>query len=199
MVEERTAEELEAFWAGDFGDAWMERNHAAARARSWFWSDVAAWLEPESVLEVGCGTGGNLACLASHTNRLTGVDINQRALQLARAEVSEASIVASSARSMPFPDHTFDTVISMGLLIHQTAQSVTQVMDEIDRVCSRHVLLLEYHADEPTDIEYRGNPGVLIKRNFGGIFDERFRYEHVRSEEINGPGFDRVQLEWFRR
>ena len=47
-------------------------------------------------------------------------------------------------------------------------------MAEIVRCSQRFVLCGEYHADELTEVEYRGQEGALFKCDFGRFYQERF-------------------------
>lgn len=54
------AQRLEALWAGQFGDEYVERNDGSYGERESFWTEVHRRLSPRRVLEVGCNVGGNL-------------------------------------------------------------------------------------------------------------------------------------------
>ena len=65
-------------------------------------------------------------------------------------------------------------VVTVGLLIHIPDDALVQVMGELIRVSRRWVLSGEYHADEPTEIVYRGQEGVLFKRDYAALYEEHF-------------------------
>ena len=120
--------------------------------------------------------GANLRWLAEMLDRtnMVGVDINQRALEILRERLPGVRTVAASARSLPFADGSFDLVFTTGVLIHQDHDSLNRVMDEIVRCSSRYVLCGEYCAEPPEEIPYHGERGVLFKRDFGSLYQERF-------------------------
>jgi hypothetical protein len=60
MSEGASETRLEALWAGDFGNAYVERNAEAERGRRAFWETIVGATEPDDVLEVGANVGGNL-------------------------------------------------------------------------------------------------------------------------------------------
>ncbi len=69
-----------------------------------------------NLLDIGCGEGRLLKLLASRAKRVVGVDIDQQARRLARAELLLAGLPNCSLRhgdmlSLPFADGEFDTVI----------------------------------------------------------------------------------------
>jgi pseudaminic acid biosynthesis-associated methylase len=170
------AQRLEALWQGNFGDEYTARNAAASDGRLPFWKDLLSSIEVNRVLEVGCNLGANLRWLATllPPNQLFGIDINNTALAQLRREVPTVNAIWSTARSLPFRDAFFDLVFTTGVLIHQPQASLPEVMSEIVRCSRRYVLAGEYHADQLTEVPYRGQEGALFKLDFGAQYLARF-------------------------
>jgi pseudaminic acid biosynthesis-associated methylase len=190
------SQRIEQLWAGEFGDAYLTRNIDAAEGRAPFWDGVIERFPAQSVLEVGCTQGDNLIHLARHVpaDRIWGVDINPVVLDALRGHVPGTHPVLGVARDLPFPDDSFDLVVTVGLLIHIPDDTLERVMGELLRVARRWVLSGEYHADEQTEVVYRGHEHVLFKRDYAAIFRERFP-QHELVEEgylTREDGFDRV-------
>lgn len=173
---EQEVRRLERLWAGDFGDAYTERNAEAGRKRSEFWKEFLSRYPVTSVLEVGCNVGANLQWIDAllPSGALYGLDINQRALQTLNASLSSVRTVVGTARCLPFQDGALDLVFTVGVLIHQPPEVLPIVMEEVVRCSRRYVLCAEYYADKPTGIAYRGQEGALFKRDFGRLYLERF-------------------------
>ena len=167
---------LESLWSGEFGDQYVHRNAAAEKGREAFWRQLLGSTRPESVLEVGCNLGGNLRWVADAVpeREVFGIDINECALEELRSRLPRVNALWGSARDLPFRDRRFDLVFTMGVLIHQSPAVLPLVMAEIVRCSRRYVLCGEYHADELTEVPYRGHRGALWKRDFGGYYQELF-------------------------
>ena len=75
---------------------------------------------PETrVLDVGCGTGNYAAALIKATGcRVSGVDPSRRMLDRAREAAPWESLVQGSAERLPFPQHSFDVVMSTDVIHH---------------------------------------------------------------------------------
>ena len=193
----------EDLWAGEFGDAYVQRNAVLDERRHVFWAGIHTDLALDSVLEVGCGQGANLAPLAQLLGpaRVWGVDINRASLARAAVNAPGVNLAEGSARSLPFDDRRFDLVFTVGVLIHQPPEYLPQVLDEIVRTSRRYVLAAEYHADEPVELEYRGKRGALFKRDYRQIFTERFpELTLLRTGFLDrDAGFDRVTYALFER
>jgi ubiquinone/menaquinone biosynthesis C-methylase UbiE len=65
------------------------------------------------VLDVGCGTGIYTRRLVDMGCEVTGVDIADKMLDIAREKVPEAKFVNSSVYALPFPHDQFDLIFSM--------------------------------------------------------------------------------------
>ena len=83
---------------------------------------AAGLLDPGTILEVGCGTGGFLVAAARRGREVVGVDIASRWLVVARRRLADRGLtvplVAADAARLPWPDATFDVVAADSLLEH---------------------------------------------------------------------------------
>src|SRR4051812_32327825 len=198
------AERLEALWSGDFGNDYVERNLRAYNERGKHWTSLLNTMRPESVLEVGSNVGGNLQWVAGvvPADRVVGVDVNHKALEELEARLPGVRGVWGSARDLPFANQSFELVFTMGVLIHQPDESLPSIMDEMVRVSSRYVLCGEYFGEETTEVPYRGYRNALFRRDYGGLFANRFRGElQLAFSGFLGTedGFDNVTWWLFER
>ena len=167
---------LEELWAGEFGDAYIDRNITAEEGRRDFWTQTLTRLAPANALEVGCNVGGNLMWVADAigAENTAGIDINSKAVEIVAERLPGVDARVASALELPFEDGSFDLVFTIGVLIHQDPAELVDVMSEIVRCSRRYVLCGEYYAEEETEVPYRGHEGALFKRDFGGLYLERF-------------------------
>jgi pseudaminic acid biosynthesis-associated methylase len=195
---------LEELWAGDFGNECDDRNLSAYDLRGEFWLPLLDALQPQSVLEVGCNVGGNLQWITQRVDpaRVTGVDVNAKALRLLDRRVPGVRAVHSPARDLPVADRSVDFVFTMGVLIHQPNETLEKVMSEMVRASSRYVFCGEYYDTETVEVPYRGHDGALFRRDYGGLFLELFPHELtlVRQGYLSPEaGWDRVTWWLFER
>jgi ubiquinone/menaquinone biosynthesis C-methylase UbiE len=90
-----------------------------------------------TVLDVACGSGNTALAAARRRNRVTGLDLVEglieRAKGRAAAEGFEIEFVTGTAEQLPFPDASFDYVLStFGVMFAPDQQ---RAADEILRVC----------------------------------------------------------------
>jgi pseudaminic acid biosynthesis-associated methylase len=190
MSESDQATRLEALWAGEFGDAYVDRNLDAESGRSDFWREQIERLGVESVLEVGCNVGGNLRWIAEliGAENVAGVDVNEKALELLRERAPGVDARVARGGELPFEDASFDLVFTTGVLIHQDPKTQLEpMMREIVRCARRNVICGEYFAEELTEVPYRGEEGALFKQDFGALYERLFPELALVSEGFLSP------------
>ena len=100
------------------------------------------------VLDIGCGTGKQLASYQEMGAELVGIDLSAQMLGVAKDNlVGEAGLVNGDALRLPFRGATFDLVIA-SLFLHQlNSQEGTVVLEEARRVLQPEgqLLLIDFH------------------------------------------------------
>lgn len=101
--------------------------------------DQAGLADGQHVLEIGCGTG-NLSVRAKRSRpgiQLTGSDPDPRALALAKRKARKLDGVRFErgyAQRLPYPDATFDRVLSALMLHHLDQDTKAAAVAEVQRV-----------------------------------------------------------------
>ena len=140
----------ERFIPGVPGEIWYEHWH-----RYHFAAPIVAGRD---VLDIACGTGYGSALLAQHAARVTGADLAQPAIDHARARyaaVPNLEFRQADCAALPFPDGSFDAVVSFETLEHIAAQEA--FLDEVRRVLRPAGLLI---LSCPNRVEYTNKRGV---------------------------------------
>jgi ubiquinone/menaquinone biosynthesis C-methylase UbiE len=110
---------------------WSMSDSTLAKCRQELLADVQG-----EVLEIGFGTGLNLAYYPSHVRKITTVDINPGMNAIANRRIRESSMTVNnlvlSGESLPMADNTFDSVVSTWTLC--SIAHVEQALQEIERV-----------------------------------------------------------------
>jgi ubiquinone/menaquinone biosynthesis C-methylase UbiE len=83
-------------------------------------SDVRRFLEPARqgvrLLDVGCGTGHWDSFFAGMGYQVMGIDVAPAMIEVARAALPTGLFQVADACDLPFPDASFDVVVSMATL-----------------------------------------------------------------------------------
>lgn len=86
------------------------------------------------ILDIGCGGGYLLKELENIASSLTGIDISEVALNIAKATCPSAVLQEASAENLPFGESSFDCVVCLGSLEHFL--DINKALKEMGRVLS---------------------------------------------------------------
>jgi ubiquinone/menaquinone biosynthesis C-methylase UbiE len=94
----------------------------------------------QRVLDLGCGTG-TLAVMIKQSApeaQVTGLDGDERVLTIARTKAEQASVNVQLdhglAYQLPYPDRSFDVVVSSFVIHHLTSEDKVRAFKEVRRV-----------------------------------------------------------------
>jgi ubiquinone/menaquinone biosynthesis C-methylase UbiE len=113
-------------------------------------------VKPARSLEIGCGFGRLSPYIAEHFEQHTAVDINNWAVSEASRFYPEISFSVASATELPFPDHSFDAVLTWTVLQHIPNSLVGNALSEINRVANPKSLLILCEATLNAAIPEKG-------------------------------------------
>ena len=171
------ATEQERFWAGDFGNDYIDRNCSedmvAANARL-FAAILKSVPEVGSIAELGCNIGLNLQALhrLKPQLELRGYEINAHAA--AQASAAKVAEIVCTTILDPLPaEKKFDLAFTKGVLIHINPEALGKVYSNLFELSRRYVLVCEYYNPTPVMVQYRGNADRLYKRDFAGEMMDR--------------------------
>lgn len=154
------------------------------------------------VLEIGVGSGLNLAFYAETAKRVVGLDPSPKLLSLARGAIDGAALpielLEASAESIPLEDKSIDTVVTIWTLC--TIPDVTRALAEMRRVLrpDGHLLFVEHGRSPDANISrWQDHLTPVWKRVGGGchlnreidqlIEDSGFRIERIDTGYMKGP------------
>jgi hypothetical protein len=167
--------EQEAFWAGNFGTEYIQRNQGDALLASnldFFAKALHAARGVKTCIEFGANIGMNLKALKllHPMQEQHGIEIN-----------------ADAAREL-------------ALVIPPNPDELPQVYDKLVATCGKYLLVAEYYNPSPVAIPYRGHTDRLFKRDFAGEIMDR----HPHMELIDygfayrrDPNFPQDDITWF--
>lgn len=162
-VEERGTAKTEAdrALAREFGKAFFDgdRSHGYGgfSYNSRFWHPVIPDFKShfnlkggDSVLDVGCAKGFMIHDMAELIPGILvkGVDISKYAVENAMPDML-AHVQVANARELPFPDNSFDVVISINTIHNLEREECGKALQEIERVSRRGAFItVDAYHDE---------------------------------------------------
>jgi ubiquinone/menaquinone biosynthesis C-methylase UbiE len=158
---------------------------------------IAAEKPGGKLLEIGCSMGTDLMQLARRGLKVTGIDLTEAGIDLARQRFAlynqPADLKTGDAENLPFADRTFDIVYSFGVLHHtpDTAKSVAEVHRVL--VPGGLAVIMLYHRRSFNYIIHR-----MLNQPFDGHRNDRCPIErtYIRPEMYTlFKHFSRIELE----
>jgi len=78
-------------------------------------------------LDIGCGNGRFCPTVINVGADYTGIDIAENLIKIAKKNYPAGKFAIAAANNLPFPDQTFDTVISIAVLHHLPSKNCANV------------------------------------------------------------------------
>ena len=154
----------ERFVPGARGEIWYEHWHR--------YHFAAPLVAGRDTLDIACGAGYGSALLARHAAKVVGADLSQEAIDHARttyASVANLAFTRADCSSLPFPDASFDAVVSFETIEHVSAQE--KFLTEVRRVLRPEGLFV---LSSPNKFEYTDRRG----------FSNEFHLRELYREEL---------------
>lgn len=95
---------------------------------------VREFIQAADVLNIGCWTGTFEHKSVELAASMTSVDIEPKALEVARKNVPAAEFIEASILDLPFPDQSFDLVTLWAVIEHIPVGTEPRALSEIARV-----------------------------------------------------------------
>jgi|TARA_R110002096_G_scaffold435927_1_gene664283 pseudaminic acid biosynthesis-associated methylase len=168
----------ENFWAGNFGDDYIDRNKSKelfAANLNFFTKALNCADKVNSVIEFGANIGMNLRALKMlyPDQQQSGVEINQAAADKLKEFVGDDNVFVGSILDYA-PEGSVDLALIKTVLIHINPDMLPAVYDKLYEASNRYILVCEYYNPSPMTVNYRGHNERLFKRDFCGEMLDRF-------------------------
>ena len=174
--------EQEKFWAGKFGDEYIDRNNSYSIVSS----NVALFSEIfgrnmsgkdiNSVIEFGSNIGLNLKAISLIRPEMSfgAIEINEKAVGILKDSFQDKIKVYQSSILECEIEEKYDIAMIKGVLIHINPDELNTVYKKLYECSNRYIIISEYYNPIPTIIEYRGEKDKLFKRDFAGEMLDMF-------------------------
>lgn len=196
--------EQEDFWAGEFGNEYINRNQGdklLASNLNFFSKAFNQVKKIENCIEFGANIGMNLKALnLLYPNlNVSGVEINKKAYEQLIKITGPKNAFNTSIFDVKF-NSKFDMTLIKGVLIHINPEMLEKVYDQLYHNSKRYILIAEYYNPKPVTIEYRGHKEKLFKRDFAGEFLDRFKDTYLVDYGFSyhrDNSFPQDDITWF--
>jgi pseudaminic acid biosynthesis-associated methylase len=194
----------EGFWAGEFGEDYIDRNkgeNLLASNLNFFSNALEKTHGIKSCVEFGANIGMNLKALKLLYPNLnvSGIEINTKAYKALSKITGVENAFNESIFNIEMPKK-FDLTLIKGVLIHINPDMLHNVYEKLYEMSSNYILIAEYYNPSPVTISYRGHDNKLFKRDFAGEFLDKYPdtslidYRFVYRRD---PNFPQDDITWF--
>ena len=167
------------YFGGEMGGKSFEASDGEIKKWSYFnpsgeWTGckniVAAWKQvftPENLLDVGCGRGQIIAYARKIDIKAEGFDFSEWATgDEGRYKETNSEWVKchDATEKWPYPDNSFDLVVSLDLLEHIYADDLDFVLSELHRV-TRKWIFLQIAVSGTGGLQGRDEKGYILEKN----------------------------------
>jgi SAM-dependent methyltransferase len=161
--------------------------------------DAFGGVQAQSVLDIGCGTGGNLPFLKAYGANVVGLDMAEDAIALAREKFPDGDFRKGDVNDLCclFPAESFDLITDFNMLYHTWVKSDLQSVRDIHRLLRPGGVFI---STEPAfnflwrahDVIDQGVRRYRLGQLMGML--ERTGYRPVRGTYFNLPAFPAAAL-----
>ena len=109
---------------------------------------VLANILGDSILDCGCGIGrwGSLIKSLVPSKKVAGVEIDRKYLSQLRKKKSYDFLIQADVAYLPFKPESFDTVLAIEVIEHQTRKPAMSFLNYVDEVARWRVILTTPHG-----------------------------------------------------
>ncbi len=111
---------------------------------------MQSYLNHETVLDIGCGTGALCSALSERGLSVTGVDPAEEMLAIARRKNTDKAITfiqADATTTLPFADKEFDLVLASYVAHGMQEEMRKSLYRQMSRLAKHYVIIYDYNAN----------------------------------------------------
>jgi len=158
--------------------------HQDHNSDDWWIEGTKAFIEQlppgAHILDVGCGSGVKSKYLIEHGFKVTGIDISDKLLEIAREEAPVADFRELSMTELDSMTERFDAVFAQASLLHipkkQAADVVQQMARRLVPGGLLYIAVKEVREDLPEE-------GILKESDYGYEYERFFSYFRMAELE----------------
>jgi ubiquinone/menaquinone biosynthesis C-methylase UbiE len=135
----------------------------------------------DSFLDAGCGVGDQTIMLAPYVKQINAIDFSpvmteRCAARLRKAGVTNAKVETADVTAIPYPDNTFDRVLSLAVVQYLNPVEVDEALAELARVTKPDGLLILHLKDLWSGTGMIVTFGRFLRALFKGRPDLEYQY-----------------------
>ena len=144
-----------------------------------------------SVLELGCNVGRNLAeiCKQCPDARVVGFDIAADAMKYAKeVQKNPAEFIVGSVYDLSrFEDNSFDVAFTSSILFHIPSEKIPPIIAEMKRIAKRFIFTIERHSEKEEIAIWLDKIPHQWRTDYGKAYKAVGLKPHIKKMEVVLP------------
>ncbi len=141
-----------------------------------------------SILDAGCGSGRDSVYFVEQGFQVTGIDLSNKLLAIAKKSAPKATFVLGDLRHMPFQEKQFDAIWACASILHIQHSEMEKVFQGFFSVL-QHGGILYVHVKKGEGESYLEEPSIPEKKRFFSFFTGKQLEEYCKK-----AGFSDVEI-----
>jgi ubiquinone/menaquinone biosynthesis C-methylase UbiE len=125
----------------------------------------------DKILEAGCGPGRDSKFFADHGLKVTGVDLSEKLLEIARIAAPTTEFIKQDLRKLDFQDESFAGIWACASLIHLKRNEIPSVLSDFYRFLKPNGLLFVHVKKGEGEVE-KIEPSIPGAKRFFTLFSQ---------------------------
>lgn len=152
---------METFWSKSWKAMDPERINEYKAHMSMDPDEIISYLKShhiQNVCDAGCGCGIYTSKLLYHGFAVSGFDISEDAVQIAKSHAGSAALKTANILSTDYPSSFFDAIVSIDVLDHMSFDDARRALTELHRIVKPGGYIC--FTLDTIDDEYRTEPHI---------------------------------------
>ena len=146
-------------------------------------SELLPIVPDNSMLELGCGSGHWTQFFVEKGFKVTGVDMSQAMLNIARQKKIGAQLLLANCENLPFADYSYSFIATITML--EFVDDIDKVIKEIYRVLKKGgYLIIGFLNADSVIATNRASGEVLKNAQFLSVTDVKTKFNQLKLLQI---------------
>jgi ubiquinone/menaquinone biosynthesis C-methylase UbiE len=140
------------------------------------------------VLDVGCGSGREMGYYLGRGFRITGLDISNNMLNIAKKKFPQTEFILGDMRKLEFGKNSFDAITFPYSLFHVNKKEVPKVLEKANEILKPRGVILMIMQEGDGEV-YLDEPFLPSEKIYFNLYTEK-----ELTEILNSAGFDILKI-----
>ena len=153
-----------------------------------------------SILEVGCGSGGNIWMISKEGFNTFGIDGSEEAIKICKNHLKDkwgvsAELEVARFEDLPYDNNKFDAVVDIVSLQHLNLQESDSALKEIYRVLKPDGLFFSYRLSDGSCMFNNSGGEYVDAATVDNVYDKKMPLNNNKQMSFWSPSLTKMMYE----